>query len=114
MSFFSIQSSGSKSRTSPAILVGKSDASKRVIGPIPERPGYYSEASQAKRQAVNQWIRTSRAFDGVIDFEAALRDPKDPSRMLPAYDSGDHLDPNDAGYKAMADAIDLAIFSAPG
>ena len=80
------------------------------FGPIPERPGFYSPASEAKRQAVNQWIRTSRAFDGVIDFEAAVRDPKATTRMLPAYDSGDHLDPNDAGYKAMADAIDLRVF----
>jgi lysophospholipase L1-like esterase len=80
------------------------------FGPIPDRPGYYSEASEAKRKAVNQWIRTSGAFDGVIDFEAALRDPKDSSRMLPAYDSGDHLNPNDAGYQAMANAIDLRLF----
>ena len=81
------------------------------FGPIPERPGFYSPASEAKRQAVNQWIRTSRQFDGVIDFEAAIRDPKASTRMLPAYDSGDHLDPNDAGYKAMADAIDLGLFN---
>jgi lysophospholipase L1-like esterase len=79
------------------------------FGPIPERPGYYSEAAAAKREAVNNWIRTSRAFDGVIDFDAALRDPAAPTRMRPAYDSGDHLSPNDAGYKAMADAIDLKL-----
>ncbi len=80
------------------------------FGPIPERPGYYSEASNAKRQAVNQWIRAGRGFDGVIDFDAALRDPKDPGKMLPAYDSGDHLDPNDAGYQAMANAVDMRVF----
>ena len=80
------------------------------FGPIPERPGYYSETSAAKREALNQWIRTSKEFDGVIDFEAALRDPQDPKLMLAAYDSGDHLNPNDDGYKAMADAIDLKVF----
>lgn len=80
------------------------------FGPIPSRPGFYSEASAAKRVAVNNWIRTSRAFDGVIDFDAVLRDPKAPTQMNPAYDSGDHLNPNDAGYKAMADAVDLKLF----
>jgi lysophospholipase L1-like esterase len=72
--------------------------------------GYYTEIGEAKRQAVNQWIRTSKAFDGVIDFDAATRDPKDPKRFLAAYDSCDHLHPNDAGYKAMAEAIDLKLF----
>jgi lysophospholipase L1-like esterase len=71
---------------------------------------YYSKEGEAKREAVNQWIRTSGAFDGVIDFDAAVRDPKNPLRFLPAYDSGDHLHPNDAGLKAMADAIDLKLF----
>ncbi len=71
---------------------------------------YYSAAAEAKREAVNQWIRTSRAFDGVIDFDAAVRDPASPRQLLPAYDSGDHLHPNDAGYQAMAAAIDLAPF----
>ncbi|HXW93753.1 MAG TPA: SGNH/GDSL hydrolase family protein [Terriglobales bacterium] len=74
-------------------------------------PGYYSEAKEAVRQAVNQWIRTSGAFDGVIDFDAVLRDPEHPSRMLPRFSSPDHLHPNDAGYQAMADAIDLALFN---
>ena len=72
--------------------------------------GYYTEIGEAKRQAVNQWIRTSKAFDGVIDFDAATRDPKDPKRLLPAYDACDHLHPSDAGYKAMADAVDLNLF----
>jgi len=80
------------------------------FGPIPERPGYYSEASAAKRAAVNQWIRTSRAFHGVVDFDAALRDPANANAMSPAYDSGDHLNPNDAGYQAMANAVDLKLF----
>ncbi len=77
---------------------------------IPERPGYYSEASAAKREALNKWIRESGEFDAVIDFDAALRDPKNPKNLLPAYDSGDHLDPNDDGYKAMAEAVDLKLF----
>lgn len=63
-----------------------------------------------KRRAVNDWIRTSNMFDGVIDFEAASRDPSQPDRFLPAFDSGDHLHPSDAGYKAMGDSIDLALF----
>jgi len=66
--------------------------------------------ADVKRRAVNDWIRTSGGFDGVIDFEAATRDPAQPDRFLPAFDSGDHLHPSDAGYKAMGDAIDLALF----
>ncbi|MEV4537557.1 GDSL-type esterase/lipase family protein [Asanoa sp. NPDC049518] len=73
-------------------------------------PGYYSEANEAKRQALNTWIRTSGEWDGVIDFDRAVRDPAQPLRMLPAYDSGDHLHPNDAGMRAMADAIPLRLF----
>lgn len=73
-------------------------------------PGYFTPEGEAKRQAVNHWIRTSRAFDAVIDFDKAIRDPAHPTRMLPAYDSGDHLHPNDAGYRAMANAIDLRLF----
>jgi lysophospholipase L1-like esterase len=71
---------------------------------------FFSAAAEAKRQAVNQWIRTSRAYDAVIDFEKVIRDPSDPTRLLPAYDSGDHAHPNDIGYRAMADAIDLSLF----
>jgi len=71
--------------------------------------GYYSAAGEATREAVNHWIRTSGAFDGVIDFDKVMRDPADPLRLNPAYDSGDHLHPNDAGYQAMANAINLAM-----
>jgi lysophospholipase L1-like esterase len=70
--------------------------------------GYYSEAGEADRQAVNAWIRTSGEFDGVIDFDRVIRDPRNPSRMLPIYDPGDHLHPNAAGYAAMAAAVRLA------
>ena len=73
-------------------------------------PGYFTPEKEIKRQAVNYWIRTNKVFDGVIDFDLATRDPANPTRLLPAYDSGDHLHPNDAGYKAMADFVDLALF----
>jgi lysophospholipase L1-like esterase len=72
--------------------------------------GYFSAVGEAKRQTINTWIRTGRAYDGVIDFDAAVRDPAQPSRFQAQFDSGDHLHPSDAGYKAMADAIDLAWF----
>jgi lysophospholipase L1-like esterase len=73
-------------------------------------PGYFTPEGEAKRQAVNHWIRTSGAYDAVIDFDRATRDPAHHARLLPAYDSGDHLHPNDAGYEAMARAIDLSLF----
>jgi lysophospholipase L1-like esterase len=73
-------------------------------------PGYYSESKETLRQTVNKWIRTSGAFDGVIDFDAVLRDPEHPTRLLTRWASEDHLHPNDAGYQAMADAIDLSLF----
>jgi lysophospholipase L1-like esterase len=75
-----------------------------------EGAGYSRENGEAIRAGINQWIRTSGAFDGVVDFEAATRDPNNPKRFRPDFDPGDHLHPNDAGYKAMADAIDLSIF----
>ena len=71
--------------------------------------GYYTAAGEATREAVNAWIRTSGAFDGVVDFDAVMRDPADPLRLNPPYDCGDHLHPNDAGYQAMADAISLGM-----
>ena len=71
---------------------------------------YWTEQGEAKRQAVNEWIRNSGAYDAVLDFDAALRDPNDPTRVLPQYDPGDHLHANDAGYRAMADSIDLSLF----
>ncbi|MEP6637663.1 MAG: SGNH/GDSL hydrolase family protein [Acidobacteriota bacterium] len=70
----------------------------------------FSPSSEAKRQAVNAWIRTSSEYDAMIDFDAIIRDPNSPTRILAVYDSGDHGHPNDAGYKALADTIDLKLF----
>lgn len=75
-----------------------------------EGAAYFTPEGETKREAVNKFIRTAGAYDGVIDFDAVVRDPGHAARFLPAYDSGDHLHPNDAGYKAMADAIDLSVF----
>jgi lysophospholipase L1-like esterase len=72
--------------------------------------GYFSPEGEADRQTINKWMRTSGAFDAVIDLDAATRDPQKPSQLAPSADSGDHLHPGDAGYKAMADAIDLKLF----
>jgi lysophospholipase L1-like esterase len=71
----------------------------------------YSPDRELKRQQVNDWIRMSGEFDGVIDFDRVLRDPDEPARLAPKYDSGDHGHPTDEGYKAMAEAIDLSLFS---
>lgn len=68
---------------------------------------YYTAAGEAKREAVNAWIRDSGWFDGVIDFDKLMGNPADPLSMNPIYDSGDHLHPNDAGYQVMANAINL-------
>jgi len=75
--------------------------------------GYYNPAKEQERETVNSFIR-SGAFDGVIDFDAATRDPNDPKHIRPDFDSGDHLHPNDAGYAAMANAVDLAMLTGPG
>lgn len=72
--------------------------------------GYASPAGEQMREAENDWIRTSGIFDGVIDFEKVTRDPGNPQVFAPAYDSGDHLHPSDAGYAAMGNAIDLSLF----
>jgi lysophospholipase L1-like esterase len=60
---------------------------------------------------VNDWIRSSGVFDGVIDFDKITRDPANPRQFNPAYDSGDHLHPSDAGYKAMDEGVDLKLFA---
>jgi lysophospholipase L1-like esterase len=71
---------------------------------------YDSNDHEAARQTVNKWIRTSSKFDAVIDLDAALRDPANPTKLLPVYDTGDHLHPNVAGHQKMAEAIDLDLF----
>jgi lysophospholipase L1-like esterase len=75
-----------------------------------EGAAYFREEGEAIRQAVNNWIRTSGVYDAVVDFDAATRDPANPRRIRPDFDPGDHLHPNDAGYRAMAEAVDLKIF----
>ena len=73
-------------------------------------PGFYSPEGEQKRQAINEWIRKAGEYDGIIDLDRALRDPEHPTRLLPQYDSGDHLHPNDAGMKAMGEAVPLRLF----
>ncbi len=72
---------------------------------------YYTDAGEAVRTAVNNWITTSGAFDGVVDFAPALADPADPLSFAAQYNDRDHLHPNDAGYQAMANAIDLKVIT---
>jgi lysophospholipase L1-like esterase len=72
---------------------------------------YYSAQGEAIREALNTWIRTGHAFDGVIDFDAAVRDPANPTQMKDGFHVGDHLHGSDAGYEAMAKAIDLSLFN---
>jgi lysophospholipase L1-like esterase len=85
---------------------------KVILGTILPYDGaaYFRADGEAARQAVNQWIRSQREADGVIDFDAAIRDPAKPSRMRPDLQSGDWLHPNDAGYRVMGDAVPLALF----
>jgi lysophospholipase L1-like esterase len=71
---------------------------------------YYDAHGEQMRQDVNHWIRTSAAFDGVVDFDAVLRDPSHPTQVLASLHRGDHLHPNDAGYAALGDAVDLKLF----
>ena len=72
-------------------------------------PGYFTSEGETIRQAFNQWMRTSKEYDGIVDFDAVMRDPEHPTKMLPRLDSGDHLHPSDAGYQVMANAFDLAF-----
>lgn len=71
---------------------------------------YFTQQKEAVRMAVNQWIRTAGEFDAIVDFDAVVRDPSHPTRLLPEYDSGDHLHPNDTGYRAMGEGINLEVF----
>ncbi|MEU8235459.1 SGNH/GDSL hydrolase family protein [Actinoplanes sp. NPDC048967] len=71
----------------------------------------FAPAGESARQAVNGWIRTGGGFDAVLDFDAVWRDPGDPARLRDEFDAGDHLHGNDAGYRALADSVDLALFA---
>jgi lysophospholipase L1-like esterase len=73
--------------------------------------GYQRDTGEAIRTALNNWIRTGGAYDAVADFEAATRDAQDPKKIRAEFDPGDHLHPNDAGYQAIADSVDLGIFT---
>jgi lysophospholipase L1-like esterase len=73
--------------------------------------GCYTEDKERIRQAINRWLREAAKADGIIDFDAALRDPQRAARLLPKYDSGDHIHPSDAGYRQMANCIDLALLA---
>jgi lysophospholipase L1-like esterase len=75
-----------------------------------EGAAYWTPEGEAKRQALNEWIRTSGAYDAVLDFAAVTQDPARPTRMRPEHDSGDHLHPGPAGYTAMANSIDVELF----
>jgi lysophospholipase L1-like esterase len=75
-----------------------------------EGAAYYSQEGEAIREAINTWIRTGHAFDGVIDFDAVVRDPAKPTQMKDGFHAGDHLHGSDAGYEAMAKSIDLGLF----
>jgi lysophospholipase L1-like esterase len=77
-----------------------------------EGASYWTPEGEAKRQALNEWIRTSREYDAFFDFDAAVRDPAHPTKTAAQYDIGDHLHLNAAGYKAVADTIDLGLFRA--
>lgn len=76
--------------------------------------GHYSTDKEKLRQTVNQWIRSAGEFDAVADFDALMRDPDHPARLRPSFDSGDHLHPGDAGYKAMADLLDMTLLFGDG
>jgi lysophospholipase L1-like esterase len=71
---------------------------------------YFAPEGEKVRQAINQWLRTSNAYDGLIDFDNAVKDPANPTKILPKYDSGDHLHPSDLGYQMMAEAVNLELF----
>jgi lysophospholipase L1-like esterase len=95
-------------------FINEAHAQKILVYGVPILPfggsQYDSNDHEAARQTVNKWIRTSGKFDAVIDLDAAVRDPANPNKLLPAYDSGDHLHLSVAGYQKMAEAIDLELF----
>ncbi len=79
----------------------------RTSAPLP--PGYYSPEKNSRRQAINEFIRGGGASDGVVDFEAAVRDPGHPLQLLARFKGADNLHLNDAGYQAIAEAVNLAL-----
>jgi len=94
------------------IMAGTIPPNERALEGTPLE-GHHSPAKDKVRQAVNRWIREGGAFDAVVDFDALLRDPANPSRLKASMDSGDHLHPGDAGYRAMAAAVDLEALLGP-
>jgi lysophospholipase L1-like esterase len=97
-------------------IVRAHEAGIRVIGATitPDGGSFYNHPgsnNDADREAINDWIRTPGHFDNVIDFDKTVRDPAQPDRLLPAYDCGDHLHPNPAGYRAMGEAVPLTLFA---
>ncbi len=90
-------------------------AGLRIYGatvlPFAGTQGAYSAAGEQARATINDWIRHHAAYDAVIDFDAALRDPAHPLQLRHEFDSGDHIHPNDAGYRAMASAVPLQLFA---
>jgi lysophospholipase L1-like esterase len=93
------------------IAQAKASGIKIYLGTITPYNGasYYDAAGELKREAVNAFVRSANGADGVLDFDQVVRDPSNPTALLPAYDSGDHLHPNDIGYQAMANSIDLGV-----
>ena len=87
----------------------RAPAHEATIAPY-EGAAYYSPEGNAVREQINEWIRTGREFDGVLDFDAAFRDPAKPTQMKEGLHAGDHLHGSDAGYKAVAESIDLELF----
>ena len=74
------------------------------------RPGYATPGHLRQRNEVNRWIRTTGAFDALVDFDAIVRDPRHPERLLPVYDGGNHFTPSEAGMKALANSINVELF----
>jgi lysophospholipase L1-like esterase len=97
------------------VKAGQAAGKKVFLGTIMPNKGFtrypFTEAGEAKRQAVNTWIRANSLANGVVDFDAIIRNPADPTTINPAYNSGDNLHPNDAGAKAMAEGFNLSLIS---
>jgi lysophospholipase L1-like esterase len=96
-----------------AINQAKANGLKVIVGTLlPFNGAFYFDANaEAKRQAVNTFLRSAPGVDGVVDFDSVMQNPSDPTSLNPAYDSGDHLHPNDSGYQVMANAINLQLFN---